>query len=85
MGVLVVLMNQGDSGSEEKDNGPGQEGALFLRFHRCRRDNCHTRRPSRTIPPSDTPSPRTPWIAMFFRFQSQSINTDSEVEILQAG
>jgi uncharacterized protein YukJ len=54
MGVHDIHMNQGDSGSEKKDNGPGQDGALFLRF----------------IGTPDT------WVAMFFRFQSQSINTD---------
>jgi uncharacterized protein YukJ len=64
MGVHDVHMNQGDSGSEEKDNGPGQDGALFLRFIGA---------------PGTSAAPTVPdtWIAMFFRFQSQSINTDT--------
>jgi len=65
MGVHDIHMNQGDSGSEEKDNGPGQDGALFLRFITA------AATPSTPSPTTDT------WVAMFFRFQSQSITTDS--------
>jgi uncharacterized protein YukJ len=58
MGIHDIHMNQGDSGSEEKNNGPGQDGALFLRF-------------IGVAGTADT------WVAMFFRFQNQSITTDS--------
>ncbi len=63
MGVHDVHMNQGDSGSEKKNNGPGQDGALFLRFIGGAA--------------SAAPAPADTWVAMFFRFQSQTINTDS--------
>ncbi len=53
LGIHDIHMNQGDSGSEEKNNGTYQDGALFFYF-------------------SDT----SLWIAMFFRFQNQSIQTD---------
>ena len=65
-GVHDVHMNQGDSGSEEKNNGPGQDGALFLRF-------IGAAAPA----PATTPSSADTWVAMFFRFQNQSINTNS--------
>jgi len=54
VGIHDIHMNQGDSGSEEKDNGINQDGALFFHFN------------SSNL-----------WVAMFFRFQSQSIETDS--------
>ena len=66
-GVHDVHMNQGDSGSEEKNNGPGQDGALFLRFIAA------TAPPTIPTPPSSADT----WVAMFFRFQNQSINTNS--------
>lgn len=57
LGVHDVHMNQGDVGSDEKDNGIGQDGALFLRFTNAGAEDA--------------------WIAMFFRFENQSIDTDS--------
>ena len=69
MGIHDIHMNQGDSGSEEKNNGPGQDGALFLRFIGA------------AAPPPASGMPAAPaadtWVAMFFRFQNQSITTDS--------
>jgi len=54
VGMHDIHMNQGDSGSEGKSNGPNQDGALFFHFISTNQ-----------------------WVAMFFRFQSQSIETDS--------
>jgi uncharacterized protein YukJ len=31
-GIHDIHMNQGDTGSEKKNNGAGQDGALFIRF-----------------------------------------------------
>jgi uncharacterized protein YukJ len=83
MGVHDVHMNQGDSGSEKKDNGPGQDGALFLRFIGGAPSPAETPANPRTeLPllsstvPSNGLSPDT-WVAMFFRFQTQSIDTDA--------
>lgn len=57
LGVHDIHMNQGDTGNEGKNNGGGQDGALFIHF-------------------KDTGK----WVAMFFRFQNQSIHTDQNGE-----
>ncbi|MGI4804783.1 MAG: DUF2278 family protein, partial [Janthinobacterium lividum] len=57
LGVHDIHMNQGDTGNEGKNNGSGQDGALFIHF-------------------KDTGK----WVAMFFRFQNQSIHTDQNGE-----
>ncbi len=54
LGIHDIHMNQGDTGNERKNNGSGQDGALFIHF-------------------KDTDK----WVAMFFKFQNQSINTDN--------
>jgi uncharacterized protein YukJ len=54
VGIHDIHMNQGDTGTMAKANGPNQDGALFFHFN-------------------DTNT----WVAMFFRFQVQSVNTDA--------
>jgi uncharacterized protein YukJ len=54
LGIHDIHMNQGDSGSEAKNNGAWQDGALFIHF-----------------------TDISQWVAMFFRFQNQSIDTDN--------
>ena len=62
LGIHDVHMNQGDVGSDEGDNGTGQDGAMFLRF---------------TGSGVDVDADMDTWVAMFFRFDNQSIDTDS--------
>lgn len=60
-GIHDIHMNQGDTGQEAKYNGIWQDGALFLRF---------------MANANGAASSADQWVAMFFRFQNQSINTD---------
>ena len=50
VGIHDIHMNQGDTGSEAKNNGSYQDGALLFYF-----------------------KTENQWVAMFFRFQNQSI------------
>jgi len=63
LGIHDIHMNQGDSGSEAQNNGTWQDGALFLQFT----DGGSGAEPASPL-----------WIAMFFRFANQSINTDDK-------
>jgi uncharacterized protein YukJ len=69
LGVHDAHMNQGDTGSEEKTNGVWQDGGLFIRFGSA--PAAHDGTAAGGTPAADT------WVAMFFRFQSQSTTTDN--------
>jgi uncharacterized protein YukJ len=87
LGIHDIHMNQGDSGSEAQNNGTWQDGALFLQFTDGGSGEATTlgsgeaatlgSGEARAAGSGVTPaSPR--WIAMFFRFANQSINTDDK-------
>jgi uncharacterized protein YukJ len=66
-------MNQGDTGSQEVNNGVGQDGALFIRFIGGTAGGAAS-------PANATPGGAAPdtWVAMFFRFQNQSTSTNAQ-------
>jgi uncharacterized protein YukJ len=72
LGIHDIHMNQGDTGSQAVNNGVGQDGALFLRFIGGAATATNAATP--------TPGPTTAdtWVAMFFRFQNQSTNTNAQ-------
>jgi uncharacterized protein YukJ len=71
LGVHDIHMNQGDTGSEAKNNGPGQDGALFIRFIGGVNGAAGTAGAARAAGAAGAAGVDT-WVAMFFRFQNQS-------------
>jgi uncharacterized protein YukJ len=75
-GIHDIHMNQGDTGSEKKNNGAGQDGALFIRFIGASAAT-GSAAPAAAAPLA-APAPADTWVAMFFRFQNQSIDTNNQ-------
>lgn len=94
LGVHDIHMNQGDTGSEAKYNGVWQDGALFIRFigaaSAAASPTLASSLAAAAIPsfsgsaasptPASAAAASAPdkWVAMFFRFQNQSTNTNDK-------
>jgi uncharacterized protein YukJ len=80
LGIHDIHMNQGDSGSQGVNNGAGQDGALFIRFAGAA--NAGNIAGAKLGPTAGNAAAGSAdadtWVAMFFRFQNQSIDTDAQ-------